>query len=242
MRLAVCLPTYNERETLPAMAAALVSVIEQHGLDARVLVIDDRSPDGTGELADRLTGRYRQLSTLHRERKEGLGPAYLAGFRWALDQGAELVAQIDCDLSHDPADLPRLLRAVEDGAELAIGSRYTAGGSIRNWGRLRRAISRAGCLYAQTLLGVPVRDLTGGFKCYRREVLERIGLETVTSKGYAFQIEMTYRAARAGFSVVEVPIAFSERESGQSKMSGSIVAEAALRVPRLRIGALRGQL
>ncbi|MDQ2968821.1 MAG: polyprenol monophosphomannose synthase [Actinomycetota bacterium] len=232
----VCLPTYNELENLEPMLRAL------GGKDVRVLVIDDNSPDGTGELADRLAEKLGYVDVLHRERKEGLGPAYLAGFRRALADGAELVLEMDCDFSHDPGDVPRLLAAVEQGADLALGSRYVPGGGVRNWGLVRRLISAGGSLYARVLLGVRVRDLTGGFKCYRRAVLEAIDLDAVDSKGYAFQIETTYRVLRAGFKVVEVPITFADREVGGSKMSKAIVAEAILKVPGLRLAALLGRL
>jgi dolichol-phosphate mannosyltransferase len=216
----------------PLIAAALANLPQ----DARVLVVDDRSPDGTGEIADELAREEERIEVLHRPRKEGLGPAYLAGFRRALGGGAELVLEMDSDFSHDPADLPRLLAAVED-ADLAIGSRYVAGGSVENWTPLRRAISRGGSAYARLVLGIPVGDLTGGFKCFRRKVLEAIPLELVSSRGYAFQVEMTYRAAKAGFRIVEVPICFRERRAGASKMSGGIVAEAAWKVPLLRLSS-----
>ena len=208
----------------------------------RVLVIDDNSPDGTGELADRLAAELDYVDVLHRERKEGLGPAYLAGFRHALAAGAELVLEMDCDFSHDPADVPRLIAAVEAGADLALGSRYVEGGAVRNWGVLRRAVSAGGSFYARVLLGVSVRDLTGGFKCYRRTVLETIDLDAIHSKGYAFQIETTYRTLRHGFSVVEVPITFADREVGGSKMSKAIVAEAIWKVPALKLAAMRAKL
>jgi len=232
----VCLPTYNERENLEPMLRALGDK------GVRVLVIDDNSPDGTGQLADRLATELDYVSVLHRERKEGLGPAYLAGFTRALADGAELVLEMDCDFSHDPNDVPRLIAAVEAGADLALGSRYVPGGGTRNWGLLRRLISAGGSFYARVLLGVKVRDLTGGFKCYRRGVLEAIDLDSVDSKGYAFQIETTYRALRAGFKVVEVPITFADREVGGSKMSKAIVAEAIWKVPGLRLKALLGRI
>jgi dolichol-phosphate mannosyltransferase len=232
----VCLPTYNERENLEPMLRALGDK------DVRVLVIDDNSPDGTGELADRLATELGYVDVLHRERKEGLGPAYLAGFRHALADGAELVLEMDCDFSHDPNAVPRLIAAVESSADLALGSRYVSGGGVRNWGLLRRVISAGGSFYARVVLGVKVRDLTGGFKCYRRIVLETIDLDSVDSKGYAFQIETTYRALRAGFKVVEVPITFADREVGGSKMSKAIVAEAIWKVPGLRLAALFGRL
>jgi dolichol-phosphate mannosyltransferase len=207
-----------------------------------VLVIDDASPDGTGEIADRLAARLDYVDVLHRARKDGLGPAYLAGFQRALADGADLVLEMDCDFSHDPNDVPRLIGAVEEGADLALGSRYVRGGSVRNWGTVRRLVSSGGSLYARLLLGLNVRDLTGGFKCYRRSVLEGIDLSAIHSKGYAFQIETTYRALRAGFRVVEVPITFADREVGGSKMSRAIVAEAIWKVPLLRLAALRGRL
>ncbi len=236
MRATVCLPTYNERENLERMLRAL----DEHGVS--VLVIDDNSPDGTGELADRLACELEHIEVVHRPRKEGLGPAYLAGFHRALADGAELILEMDCDFSHDPADVPRLIAATQADADLALGSRYVPGGSIGNWGVVRRAVSAGGSLYARALLGVGVRDLTGGFKCYRREVLETIDLDAISSRGYAFQIETTYRALRAGFRVVEVPIAFVDREEGGSKMSRAIVLEAVWRVPLLRLRALRGAL
>ena len=235
MRTTVCLPTYNERENLERM----VRTLGDHGVS--VLVIDDNSPDGTGELADRLAQELPHVEVLHRDRKEGLGPAYLAGFRRALEDGAELILEMDCDFSHDPADVPRLIAATEE-ADLALGSRYVRGGSIGNWGLVRRAVSAGGSLYARLLLGVGVRDLTGGFKCYRRVVLETIDLDAISSRGYAFQIETTYRALRAGFRIVEVPVAFVDREYGGSKMSRAIVLEAIWKVPALRAKALLGRL
>jgi dolichol-phosphate mannosyltransferase len=237
MRATVCLPTYNERENLGRMVRAL------EPLGVRVLVIDDNSPDGTGALADELAAELDFVDVLHRPRKQGLGPAYIAGFRRALADGAELVLEMDCDFSHDPADVPRLIEPVLAGnADLVIGSRYVAGGRIESWGMLRRFVSAGGSTYARVLLGIGVRDLTAGFKCYRREVLERIDLDAVRSKGYAFQIETTYRALRAGFRVLEVPVRFADRTSGDSKMSRAIVVEAAWKVPQLRVAALRGRL
>jgi dolichol-phosphate mannosyltransferase len=231
VRATVCLPTYNERENLERM----VRTLGAHGVS--VLVIDDNSPDGTGELADRLAQELDYVSVLDRERKEGLGPAYLAGFRHALASGAELILEMDCDFSHDPADVPRLIEATEN-ADLVLGSRYVEGGSIRNWGLLRRMVSAGGSFYARAILGVDVRDLTGGFKCYRRAVLETIDLDAISSRGYAFQIETTYRAIRAGFRVVEIPIAFVDREQGGSKMSKMIFLEAVWKVPALRFRRL----
>jgi len=239
VRATVCLPTYNERENLEAMLRALGDALRDGD---RVLVVDDNSPDGTGELADRLAAELGFVDVLHRERKEGLGPAYLAGFRRALADGAELVLEMDCDFSHDPRDVPRLIAAAEDGADLALGSRYVQGGSIPNWGLTRRAISLGGNLYAQAVLQSRIRDLTGGFKCFRRRVLETIDLGAIDSRGYAFQIETTYRVLRAGFRVVEVPIAFVDREQGHSKMSRAIVMEAVWKVPLVRLRALGGGL
>jgi dolichol-phosphate mannosyltransferase len=234
-RAVVCLPTYNERENLEPMLRAL------DGKGVHVLVIDDNSPDGTGELADRLADELDYVGVLHRERKEGLGPAYLAGFRRALADGAELILEMDCDFSHDPKDVPRLVAAAAE-ADVVLGSRYVAGGAVGNWGVLRRFVSAGGSWYARMVLGAPVHDLTGGFKCYRRTVLETIDLEAIHSKGYAFQIETTYRALRAGFRVVEIPITFVDREAGGSKMSKAIVAEAIWKVPGLRLAALVGRL
>jgi dolichol-phosphate mannosyltransferase len=239
--VAICLPTYNERENLEPLVRALTEVVAEHRLDAQILVVDDNSPDGTGGLADELARALPSVSVLHRAAKEGLGPAYLAGFGSALAAGADLVITMDCDFSHDPADVPRLVAAAEQ-ADVVVGSRYVGGGGVRNWGPLRRAISRGGCLYAQVILGARVRDLTGGFKCYRRRVLGEIGLERISSKGYAFQIETTYRALRSGFRVVEVPIVFTDREAGRSKMSRAIVLEAIARVPALRLRAVFGRL
>jgi dolichol-phosphate mannosyltransferase len=218
----------------------MVRALGEQGV--RVLVIDDNSPDGTGKIADRLAAELDFVSVLHRERKEGLGPAYLEGFRRALADGAELVLEMDSDFSHDPADVPRLIEEAERGADLTLGSRYVPGGSIPNWGLVRRFISRGGCLYAQLWLQTRVRDLTGGFKCYRRRVLEAIDLDAIHSKGYAFQIETTYRALRKGFRVVEVPITFVDREEGGSKMSRTIVLEAIWKVPLIRAQGLAGRL
>jgi dolichol-phosphate mannosyltransferase len=233
----VCLPTYNERDNVEPMVRALGEVL---GPDDRVLVIDDASPDGTGEVADRLASELPYVDVLHRERKDGLGRAYIAGFRVALAAGAALVLQIDCDFSHDPADVPRLIAAAAN-ADLVIGSRYVPGGGTANWGLLRRLISRGGSLYTRLLL-MPVRDATSGFKCYRREVLERLDLDAISSRGYMFQIETTYRTRLAGFRVIEIPIRFTDRRVGQSKMSKAIVAEAIWKVPALRLAALRGSV
>jgi dolichol-phosphate mannosyltransferase len=233
LQATVCLPTYNERENVERMVRTL------HGLGVHVLVIDDGSPDGTGDIADRLAGELDGVSVLHRAKKEGLGPAYLAGFHRALDDGAELILEMDCDFSHDPGDVQRLIAATRD-ADVALGSRYVKGGGTRNWGLIRRFISRFGSLYAQVILGVRVRDLTGGFKCYRRAVLEALPLDEIHSKGYAFQIETTYRAIRKGFRVREIPITFVDRVEGGSKMSRAIVVEGVWKVWALRLAALRG--
>jgi dolichol-phosphate mannosyltransferase len=232
MRATVCLPTYNERPNLEPMLLALRDVLREGD---RVLVIDDGSPDGTGELADRLAAELGFVDVLHRERKEGLGPAYIAGFRTALAAGAELVLEMDCDFSHDPKDVPRLIAAAEEGADLVLGSRYVRGGRVGNWGILRRAISRGASFYTGLFLRMGVKDPTGGFKCFRREVLERVDLDAITPRGYAFQIETTYRVKQAGFRVVEIPIAFVDRTAGQSKMHKGIVLEAIWAVPLLRL-------
>jgi dolichol-phosphate mannosyltransferase len=229
------LPTYNEAENVEAIVRAAGAVLAEASPDGyRVLIVDDGSPDGTGELADRLATEHEWVLVLHRAEKKGIGPAYLAGFRRALDDGAGLVMEMDSDFSHDPADLARLLAAVGEGADLALGSRYVPGGGVSDWGLLRRFVSEGGSTYARWVLGVRVRDLTGGFKCFRREVLEAIHFDGVRSRGYAFQVELTYRAVRAGFRVVEVPITFRDRQQGTSKMSWRIAAEAMWLVPLLR--------
>ncbi|MBA3433692.1 MAG: polyprenol monophosphomannose synthase [Actinobacteria bacterium] len=238
-RAIVCLPTYNERENLEQMVRALGEVLDT-SRDG-VLVIDDGSPDGTGGIADRLAEELSWVSVLHRGEKEGIGPAYIAGFRHALAEGAELLLEMDCDFSHNPDDVPRLIAAAGD-ADLVLGSRYVSGGGTENWSFLRRFVSRGGCIYAQVLLGVRVRDLTGGFKCFRRATLETIDLDALSAHGYAFQIETTYRVLRKGLRVREVPIRFTERRAGASKMTGSIVAEAIWKVPLLRLRALAGRL
>jgi dolichol-phosphate mannosyltransferase len=238
----LCLPTYDERENLPRMVDAIADVRAATGDDLDVLVIDDGSPDGTGRIADDLAGIRPWLHVLHRAQKEGLGRAYLAGFAWALARDYDQVLEMDCDFSHDPERIPALRAAVANGADLALGSRYVAGGGVRDWGLARRVISRGGCLYARLILQLPVHDLTGGFKCFDRRVLEAIALADVRAEGYAFQIEMTYRARLLGFGVVEVPIVFADRVAGGSKMSRRIVAEAAWRVPQLRWRALRGRI
>jgi dolichol-phosphate mannosyltransferase len=230
------LPTYNEAENLEVIVRAALEVIRHSASDGhRVLIVDDGSPDGTGAIADRLAAELPgEVEVLHRPAKSGLGRAYVAGFRRALDAGAGLVCEMDADFSHDPADLARLLDAAQD-ADLVLGSRYVPGGRVEGWGLLRRVVSRWGCWYAQHVLGVGVRDLTGGFKCYRREVLEAIALDRVRSQGYAFQVELTYRAVRMGFRVREVPIVFRDRQVGTSKMSPRIALEAVWRVPQMRL-------
>jgi dolichol-phosphate mannosyltransferase len=226
----VVLPTYNEAENLEAITERILA---QLGRDDRILVVDDNSPDGTGGIADRLAGEHPEIEVLHRPGKGGLGPAYLAGFARALEGGAALIIEMDADFSHNPADLPRLIDATER-ADLALGSRYVEGGGVEEWGLIRRVVSRVGSAYARLVLGVRVRDLTGGFKCFRREVLERLDLDRVHANGYAFQIELTYRAIQAGFSVEEVPIVFRNRRKGASKMTPDIALEAAWKVPSLR--------
>jgi dolichol-phosphate mannosyltransferase len=233
------LPTYDEAENLePVVAAARAALARAAPEGFRILVVDDASPDGTGAIADRLAAVHAgEVEVLHRPARTGLGPAYLAGFALALDAGAGYVCEMDSDLSHDPADLERLIEAVRRGAGLALGSRYVDGGGIADWGPLRRAVSRGGSWYARQVLDVAVRDLTGGFKCFRADVLEAIDLPTVRSHGYAFQVELTYRTLCAGFEVVEVPIVFRDRRRGESKMSWRIALEAAWLVPALRRSA-----
>ncbi len=229
------LPTYNEAENVRAIVAAAGEVLSHAAPEGfRILIVDDGSPDGTGDLADALAAEKTWVQVLHRAEKNGIGPAYLAGFRHALDQGAGYVMEMDSDFSHDPADLARLLEAVYAGADLALGSRYVPGGGVSDWGLLRRVISEGGSTYARWVLGLHVRDLTGGFKCFRREVLEAIHFDSVRSRGYAFQVELTYRAVQAGFRVVEVPIVFRDRQHGTSKMSWRIAVEAMWLVPLLR--------
>ena len=226
-RACVVLPTYNERENLPSIVPAILAAAPQ----VDVLVVDDNSPDGTGALADALAAKDPRVRVLHRARKEGLGRAYLAGFAEALSRGYGRILEMDADFSHDPARLPELLAS---GKDLALGSRYVEGGGTVNWGLGRRVLSKGGSLYARLILGIPVRDLTGGFKCFRRQVLESIDLASVRSTGYAFQIELTYRALKRGFSVGEVPIVFADRRVGKSKMNRRIVAEALWMVWKIR--------
>jgi dolichol-phosphate mannosyltransferase len=227
------LPTYNEAENIEAVVRAALPALASTGREHHVLVVDDGSPDGTGRIADALAAELDEVEVLHRSSKDGIGPAYLAGFAHALREGAELLLEMDSDFSHDPADLPRLIAAAGE-ADLVLGSRYVEGGGVTDWGLVRRGVSRGGSLYAQLLLGVPVRDLTGGYKCFRRSVLEAIDLGAVGTDGYGFQIEMTYRALKAGCRVVEVPILFRDRRVGSSKMSARIALEAFWKVPLLR--------
>ncbi|CAN5205098.1 polyprenol monophosphomannose synthase [soil metagenome] len=235
------LPTFDEAENIAAIVTAARAVLAEAAPgDHRILVVDDGSPDGTGDLADTIAAEHDDVEVLHRTTREGLGPAYLAGFARALGHGAQFVMEMDADFSHDPADLARLLAAAED-ADLVLGSRYVAGGGVTDWGPVRRLVSRGGSWYARVVLGLDVRDLTGGFKCFRREVLEAIDLPTVRSRGYAFQVELTHRAVHAGFRVVELPIVFRDREHGRSKMSWRIAGEAALLVPQLRVSHISGQ-
>jgi len=232
----VIVPTYDERENIEPLVQSVRSTLATCAPEHFVLVVDDNSPDGTGRIADELARSDPHVKVLHREGKRGLGQAYLAGFERALEDGAELVIEMDADFSHDPGYLPALIGAARD-ADLVLGSRYVPGGRVRNWGPLRRLVSRGGCWYARVVLGIGVRDLTGGFKCFRRAVLEAIDLATIRSRGYAFQVELTYRAIERGFRLLEVPITFTERRVGSSKMSRGIVLEAIWMVPRLRLDA-----
>lgn len=227
----IVLPTYNEAESIERVVAGARAALP----GARILVVDDDSPDGTGDVAAALDG----VEVLRRPGRGGLGAAYVAGFTHALAGGADVVFEMDADGSHDPGDLPRLLAAIEAGADLAIGSRYVRGGGVENWPLVRRAVSRGGCVYARLVLRVPVRDLTSGFKCFRAPALRLIAFESVRARGYAFQVELTYRALRRGLHVTELPITFRERELGRSKMTAGIAVEAGWRVPMLRIQAGR---
>jgi dolichol-phosphate mannosyltransferase len=227
------LPTYNEAENIEPFVRAVLPQLASASPEHTVLVVDDNSPDGTGGIADRLASELEHVRVLHRPSKEGLGRAYLAGFREALANGAGLVLEMDADFSHDPADIPLLIEHARE-ADLVLGSRYVPGGGIENWGPVRRAVSRGGCLYAQAVLRAPVRDLTGGFKCFRRRVLQALDLDSVHADGYGFQIEMTYRALKSGFHVREVPIVFRDRRAGTSKMNYRIAVEAVWKVPALK--------
>ena len=237
----VVVPTYNERDNLREFVEVVLSYLAAASLEYRVLIVDDSSPDGTGELADELADEYPAVRVLHRPVKDGLGRAYVAGFREALAGGAEFILEMDADFSHDPADIPRLIAATTD-ADVVLGSRYVAGGDVVNWQRRRRLVSRGGCWYARSVLGTALTDLTGGFKCFRRAVLEAIDLNKVVADGFSFQIELTYRALVAGFKVREVPILFHERRAGQSKMSLRIAMEAMWKVPALRLAVAPGQV
>ena len=238
MRTLIVTPTYNERSNLQTFVDAVRAVAP----DVDILVVDDASPDGTGELADDIARRDSRLSVLHRSGKLGLGSAYLQAFRRGLEQGFERFLEMDADLSHDPKYLPDFFRALDDGADVVIGSRNIPGGSVEGWGAGRHLLSKGGSLYSRTILGVPVRDLTSGYKAFSRRALEAIDLDRVRSNGYSFQIELTYRALRRGMKVVEVPIVFVDRRAGQSKMSRRIFAEAVAEVWRLRFDALAGRL
>lgn len=229
----IIIPTYNEKENLSALSQQVLDALPC----ADLLVVDDNSPDGTGKLADELALSNPRVHVLHREGKLGLGTAYIAGFRYALKNGYTFIFEMDADFSHDPVYLSALLSAARDGAGVAIGSRRVPGGGTQNWGFWRQVISAGGSLYARTILGLDVRDLTSGFKCFRREVLETVDLSAVRSNGYSFQIEMTYRAVRKGFSIAEVPIVFVDRRAGTSKMSGKIFAEAMGMVWHLRFAS-----
>ncbi|MDX6534935.1 MAG: dolichol-phosphate mannosyltransferase [Gaiellales bacterium] len=240
-RYLIVLPTYDERENLPRVIEALEAVRPQTPFPGDALIVDDNSPDGTGAIADELAAGRDWLHVMHRPAKDGLGPAYLAGFEWALQRPYTHMLEMDCDLSHPPDRVPAMLDATRD-ADLVLGSRYVSGGGVAGWPLSRKLISRGGCTYARMILGVPVRDLTGGFKCFRRWVLEQLDLSDVHAGGYAFQIELTYRTLRMGGRVVELPIIFTDRTDGHSKMSRSIVLEAVREVPALRLRALRGRL
>jgi dolichol-phosphate mannosyltransferase len=228
-RVLVIVPTYNERENLPLLAEAIFKIVPQ----VSILVVDDNSPDGTGALADELASADSRVNVLHRQGKEGLGKAYVAGFHWALERGYDLVFEMDCDFSHRPEHLPEFLAAIES-ADVVLGSRYIKGGATEDWGFSRKLISGGGNLYARTILGLPYKDLTGGFKCFRRKVLEALPLDDLYSFGYAFQIELTCRAHRLGFRIVQTPIVFPDRTRGESKMSGKIFKEAFVTVWKLR--------
>jgi dolichol-phosphate mannosyltransferase len=238
VRVLVVTPTYDERDNLEPFLAGLFDVVPE----AHVLVVDDASPDGTGQLADRIAERDSRVHVMHRPGKMGIGSAYLDAFRWGLARGYDALVEMDTDLSHDPKYLPRMLDAIGGGADIAIGSRNVPGGGVAGWGPGRHVLSKGGSLYSRLILGLPVRDLTSGYKVFRREVLSALDLDAVQSEGYSFQIELTYRAIRKGFEVAEVPIVFVDRRAGQSKMSRRIFAEAVIMVPRLRLAALRGQL
>jgi dolichol-phosphate mannosyltransferase len=228
------LPTYNEAVNIEPFVRAVLAELASASPEHRILIVDDNSPDGTGRIADGLAAELDAVQVLHRQEKQGLGVAYLAGFREALANGADLILEMDSDFSHSPGDVPRLVRAAED-ADVVLGSRYVAGGGVSDWGLLRRVLSRGGSWYARLVLRVKVHDLTGGFKCFRREVLEQLTLDSIHTEGYGFQIEVTYRAIQAGFRVKEIPIVFRERQAGLSKMTARIAVEAVWKVPALRL-------
>ncbi|KHL00338.1 polyprenol monophosphomannose synthase [Sinomonas humi] len=228
MRILTIIPTYNELESLPKTLGRLRSAVPA----SDVLVADDNSPDGTGELADRIAAEDPQVHVMHRKGKEGLGAAYIAGFKWALERDYDVVVEMDADGSHQPEQLPRLLEAVEQGADLVIGSRWVRGGTVVNWPVYRQAISRTGSTYARLMLGLKIKDMTAGYRAFRRTTLEKLDLDAVESVGYGFQVDLAWRVARMGLKVAEVPVTFVERELGASKMSGNIVVEAMLNVTK----------
>jgi len=236
--ICVVLPTYNEADNLSSIVTAVLNELSKVSSDYVILVVDDGSPDGTGVIAESLASEGKHLAVLHRQEKHGIGPAYLAGFRWALEQGRDLVIEMDADFSHDPQDIPRLVEAARV-ADLVLGSRYVPGGTVVRWGLVRRLLSRAGCWYARKVLGVRIRDMTGGFKCFRREALRALLMSDPRASGYSFQIEVTYKAVMAGCVVKEIPIVFHERRAGNSKMSARIALEAAWQVPALKLDLWR---
>ncbi|KAF0649791.1 MULTISPECIES: polyprenol monophosphomannose synthase [Streptomyces] len=234
----VIIPTYNEADNV----AAIVSRVRASVPRAHVLVADDNSPDGTGKIADELADSDDRVHVLHRAGKEGLGAAYLAGFAWGIERGYDVLVEMDADGSHQPEELPRLLDALDGGADLVLGSRWVPGGKVVNWPRSREFLSRGGSLYSRTLLGVPIKDVTGGYRAFRRRTLEGLGMDRVASQGYCFQVDLAWRTVKAGFKVVEVPITFVERERGDSKMSRAIVVEALWRVTAWGVGHRLGRL
>lgn len=237
-RTLIVTPTYNERDNLEALVAGVFEVLPE----TDILVVDDASPDGTGDMADQIAAREPRVQVMHRGEKLGLGTAYLAGFAWGLARGYDYIFEMDADLSHDPRCLPSFVEALEGGADLVIGSRNIPGGGVEGWGPFRRFLSKGGSLYSRVILGLEIQDLTSGYKAFRRGVLESVDLDAVHSEGYSFQVELTYRAVLQGFKVTEVPIVFVDRRAGQSKMSGNIFVEAVLMVPRLRWSAIAGKL
>lgn len=233
VRVITIIPTYNELESLPLTVGRLRKAVP----DADVLIADDNSPDGTGELADKMAADDSQIHVMHRKGKEGLGAAYIAGFRWALERDYDVIVEMDADGSHMPEQLPRLLQASAEGADLVIGSRWVKGGEVVNWPLSRKIISRGGSFYSRTLLGLPLKDITAGYRAFKRETLEAIDFDAIESRGYGFQVDMTFRVAMLGMRIVEVPVTFVERELGDSKMSGNIVVEAMLNVTRWGLSA-----